>query len=228
MNWIGNNFPLIGERTLDHIAITAPVILLSFLISVPIGWFANRFAQIRGIVLTTSGVFYAIPSLPLFVALPVIIGTGIRSPLNATIGLTLYGIALMVRSTADGLASVDRDVTQSATAMGFSAAGRFWKVEFPLAGPVLLAGLRVVSVSTVSLATVLAVLGVPSLGLFFTDGIERNIMGEIWAGIVMTIVIAFVFDVIIVQIGRLLMPWTRAAGIRRPRVARRSRAVVPV
>jgi osmoprotectant transport system permease protein len=226
MNWIGNNIPLIGERTLDHIAITAPVILLSFLISIPIGWFANRFAQTRGIVLTASGVFYAIPSLPLFVALPVIIGTGIRSPINATIGLTLYGIALMVRSTADGLASVDRDVTQSATAMGFSDAGRFWRVEFPLAGPVLLAGLRVVSVSTVSLATVLAVLGVPSLGFFFTDGVERNIIGEIWAGIIMTIVIALVFDLIIVQVGRLLMPWTRSTTVSASRLRRRQRAVV--
>jgi osmoprotectant transport system permease protein len=160
--------------------------------------------------------------------LPVLIGTGIRSPINATIGLTLYGIALMVRSTADGLASVDRDVTQSATAMGFSDSGRFWRVEFPLAGPVLLAGLRVVSVSTVSLATVLAVLGVPSLGLFFTDGIERNIMGEIWAGIVMTIVIALVFDLIIVQVGRVLMPWTRSATLRAPRRSRSAREVAPV
>ncbi|PRY70183.1 osmoprotectant transport system permease protein [Glaciihabitans tibetensis] len=228
MNWIGNNLPLIGERTLDHIAITAPVILLSFLISVPIGWVANRFTASRGIVLSASGVFYAIPSLPLFVALPVILGTGLRSPVNVTIGLTLYGIALMVRSTADGLASVDPDVTQSATAMGFSDSSRFWRVELPLAGPVLLAGLRVVSVSTVSLATVVAVLGVPTLGLFFTDGVERNILGEIWAGIVMTIVIALVFDVIIVQLGRLLMPWTRSSSAAVSRPGRRTRVVAPV
>jgi osmoprotectant transport system permease protein len=72
------------------------------------------------------------------------------------------------------------------------------------------------------------VLGVPSLGLFFTDGIERNIIGEIWAGIVMTIVIALVFDLIIVQLGRLLMPWTRASAVAAPRLARQSRVVSPV
>lgn len=212
MNWIFNNLPLIGERTIDHIQIALPAIIISFLVSIPIGWLANRFRPTKGVILTVIGLLYAIPSLPLFVILPVIIGTGLRWPGNVTIALTIYGIALMVRSMSDGLASVDSDVVQSATSMGFSTAGRFWRVELPLAGPVLLAGLRVVSVSTVSLATVAAVLGVPTLGIFFTDGIQRNIPGEIWTGIVATILIALVFDFVIVRIGRILMPWTRATS----------------
>lgn len=132
------------------------------------------------------GLLYAIPSLPLFIVLPVIIGTGLRDPINVVVALTLYGIALMVRMTADGLASVDVDIRQSATAVGFSDRNRFWRVELPLAGPVLLAGLRVVAVSTVSLTTVGAVLGIQSLGLLFADGIQRNIPAEIWTGIVLT------------------------------------------
>jgi osmoprotectant transport system permease protein len=155
VNWILNNLPLIGERTVDHILIALPAIVISFLVSIPIGWLANRFRPTRGVILTVIGLLYAIPSLPLFVVLPLIIGTGLRWPGNVTIALTVYGIALMVRSMSDGLASVDSDVVQSATSMGFSAAGRFWRVEFPLAGPVLLAGIRVVSVSTVSLARAL-------------------------------------------------------------------------
>jgi osmoprotectant transport system permease protein len=115
----------------------------------------------------------------------------------------------MARSTADGLAAVDADVDQSATALGFSPWSRFWRVELPLAGPVLLAGIRVVSVSTISLTTVGAVLGIGSLGLLFTDGFQRNIPEEILTGIVLTIAIALVVDFLLVQLGRLLMPWTR-------------------
>jgi len=219
VNWVLNNLPLIGERTLDHLAIAVPAIILSFVLSVPIGWVANRYRASNGVLLwlsgsllAVSGLLYAIPSLPLFLALPAIIGTGLRDPINVVIGLTLYGIALMVRATADALASVDPNVEQSATAMGFSGWSRFWKVELPLAGPVLLAGIRVVSVSTVSLTTVGAVLGIESLGLLFTDGLQRNIPGEIYAGIVLTILIAVVLDGILVLCGRLLMPWRHAAA----------------
>jgi osmoprotectant transport system permease protein len=226
VNWILNNLPLVGERAIDHVLIALPAIVISFLVSIPLGWLANRFRPARGAILTIVGLLYAIPSLPLFIIIPVIIGTGLRSPGNVTIALTLYGIALMVRSMSDGLASVDSDVAQSSTALGFGAAGRFWRVEFPLAGPVLLAGLRVVSVSTVSLATVAAVLGVPTLGYFFTDGIQRNIPGEIWAGIAATILVALVFDFVIVQIGRLLMPWNRVAA--RPTSRRERRTATEV
>ena len=223
MNWIANNLELIGERTLQHLIIALPPILLSFVLAIPLGWLANRYKTTRGLVLTVAGLFYAIPSLPLFIALAAILGTGLRDPVNVGVALTLYGLALMVRSAADGFASVDSDVAQSATAMGFSTSGRFWRVDLPLAGPVLLAGLRVVSVSTISLTTVGAVLGIPSLGLLFTDGFARNIQAEIWAGIIITMGLALLVDFLIVQLGHLLMPWTRATPTRTPR---RERAAV--
>lgn len=223
MTWILNNLPLIGQLVLAHLAIAVPPILLSFVISVPIGWVANRYRWSRGVLLTVVGLLYAVPSLPLFIVLPVIIGTGLRDPINVVIALTLYGIALMVRTTADGLASVHADIRQSATAVGFSNRSQFWRVELPLAGPVLLAGARVVAVSTVSLTTVGAVLGIQSLGLLFTDGIQRNIPEEIWTGIVLTIVIALAIDRLIVLLGRTLMPWTRVLGAPTRRVARTAR-----
>ena len=142
--------------------------------------------------------------------------------MNLVIALTLYGIAVIVRTAADAFDSVDRDVRQSATAVGYSAVGRFWGVELPLAGPVLLSGLRVVIVSTVSLATVGAVIGVQSLGSLFTDGFQRGIQAEIVTGIVATIVLALALDWAGVLIGRLLMPWSRPTS--RPR-ARRSAAL---
>ena len=216
MTWIWSNLDLIWDRTFDHLILSVPSIILSFLIALPFGWLAQRYRTSRAVILTTVGLLYAIPSLPLFIVLPFIVGTSIRSPLNLIIALTLYGVALMVRVVADGLGSVDRDVQQSATAVGFSGWTSFWQVELPLAGPVLLAGLRVVAVSTVSLATVGAVIGAQSLGSLFTDGFQRGIQEEIIAGIVATVLLALVLDAILVLLGRLLMPWTRrsAVGVR--------------
>jgi osmoprotectant transport system permease protein len=209
MTWVLGNLQLIGQLVLAHLATALPAIVLSFLLSIPVGWLANRFHWSRGFVLTVCALLYAIPSLPLFLVLPLFFGTSIRDSINVTISLTIYGLALMARSTADGLESVDADVTQSATAMGFSGWSRFWRVDLPLAGPVLLAGLRVVSVSTISLTTVGAVLGIGSLGSLFTDGFQRNIPEEILTGIVLTIAIAILIDLALVALGRVLMPWTR-------------------
>jgi osmoprotectant transport system permease protein len=209
MTWVLENLGLIGQLTVLHLATAIPAIVLSFVISIPIGWVANRFRWSRGTLLAVCALLYAIPSLPLFLVLPLFIGTGVRDSINVTISLTIYGIALMARSTADGLASVDADVNQSATAIGFSAWSRFWRVELPLAGPVLLAGLRVVAVSTISLTTVGAVLGIGSLGLLFTDGLQRSIPEEVLTGIVLTIAIALIVDLILVWLGRAVMPWSR-------------------
>ena len=145
MSWLWSNFDLVWDLTVAHVILSVLPIIIGFVISVPIGWVANRYHASRGTVLTVCGILYAIPSLPLFVFMPALIGTQILNPVNVIIALSIYAIALMVRSTADALASVSGDVLQSATAVGFSTWRRFWTVEFPLSGPVLLAGLRVVS-----------------------------------------------------------------------------------
>lgn len=208
MNWLWDNLDRVAELTLVHLALSVPPIILSFVISIPIGWAAWRYRWSRGAVLGLAGILYAIPSLPLFIAMPGIIGTSLRSPVNVVGALTLYGIALMVRSAADGFGDVDPGVRLSATAMGYSPWRRFLGVELPLAGPTLLAGLRVVIVSTVSLVTVSAVLGIQSLGSLFTDGFQRNIPLEIATGIVATVILALVLDLAAVLLGRVLMPWT--------------------
>jgi osmoprotectant transport system permease protein len=138
---------------------------------------------------------------------------------NVIIAMTIFGVALMARSSADAIDAVDSDVVGASEALGYSPAQRFFKVEFPLAGPVLLAGIRVVSVSTISLVTVGALIGIPNLGFLLTDGLKRGISAEILTGIVLTIVLALVFDLLLVAIGRLVMPWTRGSG----RTARRFR-----
>ena len=212
MTWLWSNLDLVGELILVHLALSVPAIILSFVVSVPIGWLAHRYRWSRGVLLSLCGLLYAIPSLALLIALPVFTGQRTTSPVNLVVALTLYGIAVIVRTAADAFDAVDRDVLQSATAVGYSSAGRFWGVELPLAGPVLLSGLRVVIVSTISLATIGAVIGVQSLGSLFTDGLQRGIEIEIITGIVATIGLAVGLDWLSVALGRLVMPWTRVVS----------------
>jgi len=218
MSWLLDNLGMIGAAALAHLALSVPPIVLGLVIAVPIGWLANRARLARGVVLGICGLLYAIPSLPLFIVLPSLIGTRILDPMNVVVALTIYAIALLVCSVADALDAVDREALLSADALGYSRARRFWAVELPLAGPVILAGLRVVAVSTVSLVTVGAVIGVGSLGNLFLDGYQRSFPLEIAVGILGTLLIALALDGLLVLAGRLLMPWQRRG--RRPREGR--------
>ncbi|MBH0129245.1 ABC transporter permease [Salinibacterium sp. NK8237] len=219
MTWIINNLDLIWGLTLEHIRLSIPPIVLGFLISIPLGWLAYRFKLTRGILLTLAGLLYTIPSLALFVILPPLLGIPFLSEYNIMIALTLYAVAIMARSVADALASVDPAIRQSATAVGFGGWRRFWTVDFPLAGPVVLAGLRVAAVSTVSLVTVGILIGVESLGYLFTNGFQRRITEEIFSGVVMTVVVALLIDRALVLLGRFLMPWATVAKKKKKPVA---------
>lgn len=219
MTWIINNLDLIWGLTLEHIRLSIPPIVLGFLISIPLGWLAYRFKLTRGILLTLAGLLYTIPSLALFVILPPLLGIPFLSEYNIMIALTLYAVAIMARSVADALASVDPAIRQSATAVGFGGWRRFWTVDFPLAGPVVLAGLRVAAVSTVSLVTVGILIGVESLGYLFTNGFQRRITEEIFSGVVMTVVVALLIDRALVLLGRFLLPWATVAKKKKKPVA---------
>jgi len=214
MSWTLDNLELIIELTLNHIRLSVIPIVLSLVIAVPLGWLANRNRTLRGVTISAGSLLYTIPSLPLFVILPYILGTRVLSEINVVVALTIYGVAVMVRSAADALASVDVSTRQAASAMGYSTWSRFWTVELPLAGPVLLAGLRVVSVSTIALVSVGAIIGSRNLGYLFLNGRQRNNLEEILIGIVASILIALLFDLILVAIGRVLMPWNHASRVR--------------
>lgn len=211
MTWVLANTELMGSRLLAHIWQSVPPIVLSFLLALPLAKLANRVGWLRGTFTGAAGLMYAIPSLPLFIVLPLILGTSARSPINVIVALTIYGLALMVPSAAEAMRAVPRATLDSATAQGYAPFARFLQVELPLAGPALLAGLRVVAVSTISLVTVGGVLGIPSLGMLFVDGFQRNIQAQILAGIVLTAALALAVDALLVLIGRVLMPWSRPA-----------------
>lgn len=212
MTWLSENLPLVAQLTWSHLLMTLPAVLLSLLLALPVAWLAHRWRPGRALLVALSGLVYAIPSLPLFVVLPMVIGTTVRDRWNVVAALTLYGFALMVRSATDGLDAVGEGPRLSATAMGYGALRRFFTVELPLAGPALLAGLRVVAVSTVSLVTVSALLGVSSLGQLFTEGFQRGIHAQVVTGIVATAVLAWLLDVALQAAGWLLLPWARTAS----------------
>ncbi|MFC0678251.1 ABC transporter permease [Lysobacter korlensis] len=210
-----DNLDLLAALTVQHIRLSVPPIVIGLAVALPVGWVAFRFGRIRGAVLSTAGILYAIPSLALFPLLPALFGIGFLSELNVTIALSIYALALLSRSVCDALNAVDRDVRQSATALGYSSWRRFWAVELPLAGPVILAGLRVAAVSTVSLVTVGVLIGVQSLGYLFINGFERRILEEIFTGVLLTMLVALLFDAVLVLLGRALMPWARGSDARR-------------
>ncbi|MFK3834631.1 ABC transporter permease [Microbacterium sp. NPDC087868] len=212
MNWVVGNFGLILELTAVHLRQSIVPIVLGFVLSLPLGWVAWRYRLVRGPIIVLTGLLYTIPSLALLILLPATLGYSAISETNLVIALTIYAIAILVRAVSDGLDSVDDDVRQAATATGFAPFRRFWAVEFPLAGPVILAGLRVTAVSTISLATVGILIGVTNLGYLFTNGLERRIIAEVFAGVIAVVVIALVIDLILLLVGRALMPWTRAAS----------------
>ena len=214
MKWILSNVSTITDATWAHLWLALPAIVLSFVVAIPVAWFASRFRRSRFTLLLVAGLIYAIPSLPLFIVLPLILGTSVRSLINVVAALGLYGVALMVRYAADALDAVSTDALLAATAMGYGPLRRFFGVQLPLAGPALLAGLRVVAVSTVSLVPVSALLGVNSLGMLLTDGFQRGILAEVASGIGATVVVAVAVDLGLVGLGRLLMPWERAPARR--------------
>lgn len=208
MNWVANNLDLIWSLGVEHLRQSAPPIVLGLLLSIPVGWLAYRYKLTQGIVLTLVGLLYTIPSLALFAILPPILGISFLSEINLIIALTIYAVAIMTRFVADALASVDPAVRQAAVAVGYGPWRRFWRVDFPLAGPVVLAGLRVTAVSTISLATVGVLIGIDNLGYLFTNGYERSLVPSVLSGVVATVAIALIIDALLVLAGKVLMPWT--------------------
>ncbi|WP_125615702.1 ABC transporter permease [Specibacter cremeus] len=209
MTWLFGNLPQVLSLAGSHLVQAVIPLVLAVVISVPLAQIARHNKTLAATFLSVGSVLYTVPSLALFVILPVVLGTRILDFTNVIVALTIYAVALLVRSTLDALNSVDDGIRQAAVAMGFRPLHRFLAVDLPLSLPVLFAGLRVISVSNISLVTVGALLGIPSLGFFFTDGLQRNFPTEIIVGIVGTLILAVLMDGVLVLLQRLLTPWLR-------------------
>ncbi|WP_026459733.1 ABC transporter permease [Schaalia suimastitidis] len=209
MNWLMHNWLTIGALLSAHLSLVVPSLLLSALIAVPLGRWAGEGRKGSGVLLRALSLMYAIPSLPLLVTVPIIIGTGLRSPVNMVLVLTIYGVSILVGHSAKAFSALPHTVLEAADAIGMTRLRRFFTVELPLATPTITAGMRVLSASTVSLVTVGAVIGIQSLGTLFTDGFQRGITIEIIAGIISTALLALFLDVMLIAATHLVTPWRR-------------------
>jgi osmoprotectant transport system permease protein len=214
VTWAADNVDLLAATTREHLGLIALPILLSLVLSVLVAWLVSRTPRLAVITTVASALLYTIPSLPLFLVIPVVIGTSLRSPANVIIALTIYGLALLVPTAITSTRGSSTPVVDVATALGYAPRQRFWQVQLPLAGPEILAALRVLSASTISLATLGSVLGIAGLGRLFTDGFQRGLQEEIISGIVLTVVLALAVDLLLVLLGRWALPWTRRSAGR--------------
>jgi osmoprotectant transport system permease protein len=208
--WLPRNVDKIAEATGEHLYLALLPVIVGLVISIPLGWAASRWPGVRLVLVPLAGVLYTIPSLALITLVPLLIGTKIIDPLNVQVPLGIYTVALLVRSVTDALLAVPREVTAAATAVGFRPTKRFLSVELPLAIPVIVAGLRVAVVSAMSLTSVGALIGIGGLGELITEGFKRNNAVEMVVAIALILLIALVLDAMLLTVGKLITPWTRA------------------
>lgn len=194
------------DATTQHLWITIVSVLAGVAIAFPLALVARRFPRLEPSVLGISTGIYTIPSLALF---PLLVPfTGLTAT-TVVSGLALYALTILVRSILEGLRSVPDDVRESATGLGYGATRLLVKVELPLAIPVIMAGLRVATVSTVALTTVGALVSYGGLGNLIQDGVQTNFRAELLTAAVLCVVLAVALDALLVLLQRLLTPWTR-------------------
>jgi osmoprotectant transport system permease protein len=212
IEYLRNNYPDIVAALLQHLWLSFIPVVVGAVLALPLGYIAARRAALYQPVMNLGGIIYSIPSLALFVLIPAVLGIGTISPLNVLIGLSLYTLALLTRTVADALISVQGQTTQAAYALGYRPFRQLVGVELPMALPVMFAGLRVATVANISLVSVGALIGTGGLGSLFTNGFQLGSTEALITGIVLSMLLAGLADALIVLSQRQLTPWTRVGA----------------
>lgn len=189
----------------QHLQITASAIVLGVVIAFPLALLARRLPALQGLILGASTMIYTVPSLALFPFLVPFTGISMKT---VVIGLALYALTILVRSMLAGLLGIPDEVRESATGLGYGKLRLLFRIELPLALPVIMAGLRVATVSTVALTTVGTLVSYGGLGNLIRDGVANNFKAEILAASVLCVVLAVVLDAVIVALQWATTPWT--------------------
>lgn len=197
------------DATTQHLQITVAAVALGLAIALPMAVIARRYSSLKVGILGLSTALYTIPSIALFPIL--VLFTGITMT-TVIIGLALYSLTILVRNALTGLEAVPDDVRESATGLGYGPTRLLLKIELPLALPVIMAGLRVATVSTVALTTVGAIVSYGGLGELLADGVANDFKAEIFAASVLCVALALALDVVLLGAQWLMTPWTRARG----------------
>ncbi len=211
MHYLINHLPTAWALTVIHLRLSLVPVLTGLLIALPWGVLAWRTTALRRLTTVAASAVFTIPSLALFVLLPLLIPTRILDEANVIVALTLYTTALLVRVVVEALDAVPAQVRDAASAVGYRPIARIVKVELPLSIPVLVAGLRVVVVTNISMVSVGAVIGIGGLGTWFTEGYQANKSDQIVAGIVAIFGLAAIIDISLMFIGRVATPWARVS-----------------
>jgi osmoprotectant transport system permease protein len=211
MHYLINHLPTAWALTVIHLRLSLVPVLAGLAIALPWGVLAWRTTALRRLTTVAASAVFTIPSLALFVVLPLLIPTRILDEANVIVALTLYTTALLVRGVFEALDAVPLQVRDAASAVGYPPITRLLKVELPVSIPVLVAGLRVVVVTNISMVSVGAVIGIGGLGTWFTEGYQANKSDQIVAGILAIFVLAVIIDVVLMFAGRIATPWVRVS-----------------
>lgn len=209
-DWIASHLDDVAEKTWQHLQLLVIPMLAGFLIALALAVLALRRPGTIGPVTAITGLLYTIPSLAAFAVLRPILGLSLAT---AVIPLTTYTLLILYVNTVAGLRSVPPEVNEAADAMGYSATSRFWRVQLPLAVPLIMAGVRVAAVTTIGLVTVASIIGgdrFGGLGQFITEGLQTSFDTKIYLGAVGSVLLAFAVDTLLVGAQRVLTPWSRA------------------
>lgn len=204
---LSGNWDVVWYYTLQHLRYTVFAVSLGFLLALPAAYLGVTRPRSYPALLAVTNIIYAIPALTLFVMMGPWLGFTNDKPI--VVAMTLYTLVILVRNMVEGIRAVPEPILRAADAMGYRRLRRFATVEFPLALPGVIAGLRLATVSTVSLISVGAIIGRGGIGRLFSDGYLRRINIELWAGLVATMVLALALDLLIYAAGRRATPWTR-------------------
>ena len=192
--------------TREHLYITVVSVVIGLVVAVPLAIVARQWRRTRPLTLGVSTVLYTIPSLAMFSLLLPFTGLSAATVIS---GLVLYSLTILVRNMLAGLDAVDDDVRDAARGMGYGRGRMLWKVEVPLALPAAFAGLRVATVSTVALTTVGTIVSYGGLGDLLTRGLRSTFKAEVLTASVLCVVIAVVFDLLLLAAQRAVTPWQR-------------------
>jgi osmoprotectant transport system permease protein len=212
IEYVTQNREVVLEALLQHVWLALVPVVVGAALALPFGYCAVRYPRLYQPIVNVGGIIYSIPSLALFLILPPVLGLQVLSPINIVAALSLYTFALLTRTVADALTSVQGQTTQAAFALGYRPLRQLLGVELPMALPVMLAGLRVATVANISLVSVGAFIGVGGLGALFTRGLQLGFIEPILVGIVLSVLLAALCDVAIVLLQRRLTPWARVAA----------------
>jgi osmoprotectant transport system permease protein len=211
VHYLLNHLNTAWALTVIHLRLSLVPVLAGLLLALPWGVLTWRNPVLRRLTTVAASAMFTIPSLALFVVLPLIIPTRILDEANVVVALTLYTSALLVRAVFEALDAVPAQVRDAASALGYRPIAQLIKVELPLSVPVLVAGLRVVVVTNISMVSVGAVIGIGGLGTWFTEGYQADKSDQIVAGIIAIFTLAVVIDVALMLAGRLATPWDRVS-----------------